>query len=489
MGAVTDGTTRLEVARREAEALLDSIPSGTQVHIVGAGGRPRLVGAFRAGDNAAVGALGRLGVTDADSDLSTAIELAQRAHPPPRRTYVITDRPVDSGTVPSDIDWRVVGRSADNTAITTLSARPSPSHRERLEIVLGLHNYGAGTTARVVLDHDGRPIGERSVQLAAGSDATLSFASSNTGGVLTARLQHQDALAADNVRRLVTGGAAPIRVAARPLQSRSLERALRTHPDIEVAEAGATDVHFAVCEGCRGLPAGTANVMLLPAATSEPPQQVRLTLADRDHPIADGLELDGTTAQLLAPAGDAPAGASVIVDGNGIPVVLAYRAQGRRVVEVRVDPDGAAWPVSTGFPVLIANIAHWLAHHDARVEAMTAGDPLRWPLGAAESRAQMLGPDGATVDAVVNDGTLVLADTAIAGVYRVQSKSGEQLVAVNPAAQDSNLASNLPIALTPIASGSESGATHAPASGFFIVVALVALVVEWRLRLTRARVT
>ena len=81
----------------------------------------------------------------------------------------------------------------------------------------------AEVTADVTLSRERSELARETVTLPPGSDLASSFTVDEASGVLTATLEHDDALAADNLRRLALSGASTIDEVA---DSRSWNRPL-----------------------------------------------------------------------------------------------------------------------------------------------------------------------------------------------------------------------------------------------------------------------
>jgi hypothetical protein len=105
--------------------------------------------------------------------------------------------------------------------------------------------------------------------------------------------------------------------------------------------------------------------------------------------------------------------------------------------------DNGPFPLSPGFPVLLANAVRWLAARDANPMAVNAGEPVRWHLKDQRSSV-VVGPDGRTLPSAVNAGTLSFTQTSSAGVYRIDVEDVQHALVVNPVVDgESNLEESL----------------------------------------------
>jgi hypothetical protein len=336
---------------------------------------------------------------------------------------------------------------------------------------------------------DQTTVAQRTVSLDAAAHAVLSFVVPPTSGVLTANLDHDDALAADNQRTLVLPERPTVKVSLMyPAESRAeararpgfLELALSAHPDVALVPESDASADIVVCHGCATPPAGGRNIVLVVPADRSGDAVPVLTVAP-NHPLAAGLELDGVAA-VARRGGNVGPSATVIAQAGGAPAIVASEIAGRRVVEIRLDPDIGPFPFTAAFPVVVANILEWLAD-DGRARERTAGEPVRLRLGSQTVRPQLVAPDGRVVETVFSEGVLTSSDTEAAGVYRVRTAAGEHVLAINPAVRgESNLAAPT------FPPGSQAGSTVAPRravsdiSTWLALAALGLLLLEWRYR-------
>ena len=515
-GAQPDGATRFDAARAEATALLERLPRSSRVRLVVAGPQPRTSGHFEASAAAARAAIDAAQPTGAAADLSAAIQHARAADEPPQRIYVFSDADASlvAGASSADVEWSTVGAPVANAAITHLNARALEERPDRLQVIVSVANYGdTAVHAPLLLAQADGAVGRQPIAVPPRGRTTHAFMADNVPGVLTARLEHEDALSSDNVRSLVAAGPSQTRVLLVGDGSPFVRQALTAHPDIVLVASGpssrvvsgvsqprvaadvvgpapsstgaaeAGDYDLVVCDGCSALPDGAANVLFIPSRAAPPGDAVALATVTAGHPLADGLALEGTTA-VLVPGGEAPAAATVIAQGGGSPAIVAYETAGRRVVELRLDPNGGSFPFSTVLPVLVANSVDWLADRASTPETITAGEPLRWRVGAQRAVPVVTGPDGQPLPSAVANGLLTLTETSTAGVYRLQLDGGERLVTVNPATEGE---SDLGVLSAPAPAqdpGTVPGATF-DASALMVMAALLLLALEWRYRTAR----
>jgi hypothetical protein len=364
----------------------------------------------------------------------------------------------------------------NNVAVNALTTRATSNGTQLLATV---SNHGdAPVEAALKLTVDDAPAGEQLLTIPADGDVRASFVVPVGDGIATVRLEHGDALAADNVRMAVLTRTPRIRVRVTGPNARSyfLVNALAANENVELVSDpdGTSDV--VACVGCPELPPGRSGVLWFPPFQFDG-SPAPLVRTEPGHPIAAGLPVDGTTAQLLRAAPPA-AGSTVIARAAGQPAILAYESTSR-IVEVRIDPAGEPFALSTAFPVLIANALEWLAVPGRDSRTVIAGEPLRLVSNAAGDPAQVMGPDGRSVRSTLHNGLVTVADTNAAGLYRFQGRT----VVVNPAAGPESDLRTRPAPAALEAGSSQAGNLRpldlTPA---LLVAALLLLGIEWHYR-------
>lgn len=129
------------------------------------------------------------------------------------------------------------------------------------------------------------------------------------------------------------------------------------------------------------------------------------------------------------------AGADVIVQSAGGPLVQARTTPSGREVVVAVGLDGADWVRATGFPVFIANVVAWLgiAPGDALAASCTVG--IRCPVEARFAAEAIADAAGVVVRPGAPEGSRYVVETAFvperAGIHRIGQGDDAVSVAVN----------------------------------------------------------
>jgi Mg-chelatase subunit ChlD len=424
MSALDGGATRFDAAREQARSMLVQLPGRSRVRLIAAAASARDLGEYPASELSRE--LAKLSPSAGAADISGAVALATHSARADRvvvfSDHVSDDVPQSAAT---PLAWVTVGTAADNMAIASLVARRRPLSPSDGDVLVGVRNYTTHPArAEVEIAQDGKAIGRRTVDIAAGSEQAILLPVTSIGRVITARLLADDALAADNLRTEVVPSRERIRVAFAGRKNFYIEKAIAA--DSSIVLAPSTTVADVVVCGCDSLPP-TGNVLLLPdnVAVSD---TVALAISSPDHPIAAGVFFADAVA--AATSGVANGGAVVARAGDA-PVVVASEHDGRRIVELRFQPS-PDMAIGTAFPILVANAVRWLDGRQGNATQVQEGEPLRWAVADTSSAVSVIGPDGKTRASQIADRALTVLETGMLGVYTVRSGGTERQFAINP---------------------------------------------------------
>ena len=506
MLAVEDGPTRLELARREAERLVEGVGPGQLVSVVEAGPRARVLLSASADANAVRRALGQVDLSEAAADLGDAFTLAAALQRPGQDTVVhlLTDGELPAehaASAPDGLRVTSVGSATDNLAVTRLQAVTTTTGRA--SAFVEVRNFGqTPADALVDLRVDGVTVDTEQVSLPArGSQTVLSDvavvpAQQADHAVLTATLvtEDGDALALDDTAAVVVTGATALRVLVAGPGNVFIESALaaagaevRTAPTVPDELAG---IDLLVVDGVDG-PARPPVPTLYVAPTStaagiEQLQEVERPVVTFQAPeaalLAD-VDLSSIAIAAARPA-EAPGFEALVAGPDGV-LVAAGRVDGRRVLHVGFDLRDSNLPLDVAWPVLVGNVLTELAGADARAPAVVGAEvDLQPPPGAT---AVELSPPGGQARQL--DRTRAVARLDRVGIWDVAWVGDEQALAaadpplplaVQPLPAESDLARP-----APTASSDAGGTTVTTTDGVRLIgsglltAALLALLVEW----------
>ncbi|MBI2941747.1 MAG: VWA domain-containing protein [Chloroflexi bacterium] len=463
MNATDERPSRFARARELARSAIVALPEGSTATLILAGARPAVLIA-ETGDRAALlGALERAGPTDATGDLGDALRLAaalarSRAH---GRIEVFTDGALDLPVdlladlmeAPVPLEWHLVGQGATNRAITALSARADPQNQRRQQIFLRVQQFadagtsGAGETRVTLAVHDqtgeqmieGRPLSFDAEGIAETTFDDLPDAAQ----VVEVRLSDADALAVDDRARLVIERPRSTRVLLVSRGNLFLEKAVGLLPNVQLDRIIPRRLGSVVPDDYDILVLDTDIPDLLPSRpllivnpASSPflpvEGQLRrpaITAWDREHPLLRHVEL-ADVRLTRAPLISAPGWARPVVESAGAPLVLAGTEQGRRVVVLAFDLHQSNLPLTTAFPILIANAIGYL-EPPGLLSASTVEPGAEISLSPLlEARSIVVRqPSGDETVLPIVGRTLPFVDTTRVGLYRVLQRDGERTLA------------------------------------------------------------
>jgi hypothetical protein len=485
MGAREGSATRLETARAGALSLVRELPRGGRATIwLASASAATNLGEFSSSGPSVERVLQAVHATDAAADLAVAIEQVRTADPAVSRIHVLSDTapPQSAG-----VEWRPVGAPADNVALTTLQARRLADRT--VALLVGVANHGTSVVGGDILITRGTStLARRTLSLQPGQASSVVFDLPDFEGVVGARLEVADDLAADNTRFTIVDPVTPLRTL---LIGRDhwIEQALAALPGVVASEATldpvAIEPDLVICAGCAEVPAThpRAGVLLLPPSASSPDKPSPLVVTNGRHRLLQGVTADGG---LVSPVGGRPLaeGAEVLATAATLPAIVVQDSGHRRIVELRIDSSASHITADVTFPLLVANAVEWLAAGRHRPSVLVAGETLRHVLPAGAGEATVYGPDGRVVPSRLVGAELVAGDIATAGIYRVRTGDQNSEFVVNPAAgPESNLAdqpSGTSVAPSP---ADLSGTDSTGMTPGLLLAALGLLALEWRHRL------
>ena len=532
MAATDVSPTRLGAAQAEARRLVDGLPPEARVTVLAAGEGARLLVAssqdrqaiYRAIDGATPGA--------ATSDLTAALELASAvaARQPDTEIVVLSDGRVSLPqqlALSGRVRYVPVGSSGDNQAISALSLEAESDGT--LTAFAQVANYGdEPVQRRLALLADGQLVSAYDLEIEAGGQRAVVFDGFPPGTQqVQASLAGEDALPVDDRAWAVHRGAAPAAVTLLSEGNLFLETGLALLPGLEVTTVRPRDWDRSEAPGATPMPA--------PDGSPEPetPNTPRLTILDATVPLTRTLPpgnllfiapprstgyftVTGTAAQpvprpvggddsLLAHVDLSGAGvleavrlvlpdwarllvAGDLAGGEKIPLLFAGEADGRRVAVLAFDLHRSDLPLQVAFPLLLANLAGWLAPGSG-YEVPAQVDPgvaVSFSLPPGAESLQVTRPDGSVVRVVPSDGRAAFADTAQLGLYQATwdgAEGGEVWFAVNlfsPSESDVRPAEQLPL-LAGAGDGAAASAQQARREWWrpLAWLALGLLVAEW----------
>jgi len=306
----------------------------------------------------------------------------------------------------ADVDWIVCGDPAENAGITRCEIRPRPGDPAKVELLIEVLNAGSrAVSCPLEIDFRGAPVDRSTLEIAPGKTFRKILSIDDPqGGLWVARLNHADALAADNVAVVQVSERRRTRVALVTPGNRAVEAALASLPGVdltvfsELPDAG-PPADLLVWDGKvpARLPSGP-NLVLAPSTNCD--LWTLGTTAIGSAVVIDQVEsppvarVDFTEAVLEDPIRlhfRLPA-RSLVSCVAGDPIYsLIDRAKGDvLVLHVRIEKTDLA--ARGALPVLFADALRSFGLNAARYEpAVTTADMVSIP--PVESARRLLRPD------------------------------------------------------------------------------------------------
>jgi len=430
MSATDVAPSRFAAAQRLAAERLAALTPADRVTVIRAGAEPRSL-AWAASPDEGRAAVADAAPGDAPGALSAALDLAAAAAAAPAgraQIVVVTDGAYAPPGLPAmlaaPVEFVPVGRGDQNVAVAALALRRPPNGGPTVGYARVANYGGAPATVPARLTADGLPVETRSLDIAPGASAELTFTLPPGTRTVALQLDANDLLAADNRAEARAPGGGERAVTLVSAQPDVLARALRALPGVRVTAVAPDDYAKAalaplvVFDGFlpRALPAADAIVVNPPAGGAldvrgEVPNPAGVEY-DATNPLLDAIDPDafqlGRLVALQPPSWAVP----VVWTADG-PALLEGTVEGRRVVVLAFDPRASNLPRLRAFPLLLANALDRLGWGD-REGTVLAGQAVRLPPNASGQVVE--GPAGA---ASIPAGIDAYADTERVGRYTV----------------------------------------------------------------------
>ncbi len=436
MQADSRGKSRLARAVDHASALISSLPQGSRVSVVSAGGQTRQLLSRAENRQMALKALDSIRAGNGGSDLTQALSLsrAMAREAGGLETLVYTDEALEAG---QGIKRVAPFEGADNTAVLLLS-------KQGAQALCRVANYGQARALTLECYADGALADARTLTLGAGESGEARFEVPVNARHLRAQIAQSDALPLDNSYDLIVEEARGRTVALAGAGNVFLENALTLDGGVlltrgsarEVAATGGYELYIFDGEQPDALPemghivrliwGGEGKHGTLKRAPGALASRLTRNMPLNNTAAENYTRLDGGTPLLVA--GDAP--------------VLTYENKGRQIViTFGFDIRDSNLPLKMDFPVLIQNLLSQLLAKPVSVQAGAAcAEDIVLTLDARALSARVTTPSGA-IYPVAASGAFDVTDED--GVYRfeqtLEGETREDLFALNMPRSESDV--------------------------------------------------
>jgi Ca-activated chloride channel homolog len=474
--------SRFDDARVEVLKLIDSMSSNQKMMVIGAGARPQILSAWTA-DRARLRDLARsVRSTDAPAPVKDAVLFAHSflKHGGRDRVVVVSDGAFEGA---EELPWHSahlhlvqVGEGGENIGIVGFELRRLPDRPDRYEAMVAVKNFTSRPIrAPLTLAASGKKWIEETLDVAAGESRVAIYP---YDGALPERIEASlntaDDFPTDNRAYLAVASSSPLRVLYAGNGNPYLEHLFRSLPYLQVTRVDRVPANFSfqrnlydvvIFDGIAPPSIADGNFILIDAVAK--PLEARgkifrprvLPSAAR-HPLAEGLSLDDLSikeALRLPPQ----SGASILARSEDGPLIFALDRPRLRALVVGFDLRNSDLPWRVAFPVLFSNAFEWFRPRGAEFPGaqVQAGKPYAIPLTPADDQIEVKTPSGAREVLRAASHPFPFTETAAAGFYAYQTKSGRGEFAVNLLSEaESEIRSRVSAAAAKSAGRAEGGA-------------------------------
>jgi hypothetical protein len=425
MNAADVAPSRLARAKELGQRVIDGLRERDEMAIIAAGTQPQVVCGLTGHQRTLHEYLAAVPASDGPTRLGESVALAGRLINDDKgeskhvQIIVLTDGCAkDFADIAKLEHVQVVGvgQHTGNVAITAFQARRSLLDPIGYEILAEVVNYSDDEVeCRFEIDLNGDLIEVAPLKLAANEKwSKVLEKTSAGGGLLTARINRDDALAADNraVALLPHREHQPVTLVSatgdlfieKVLEAHALVRLNVVRKPPATAPAGAVMVYHHQVP--KPLPPGPVLVIDPDGGcdlweVGDKLQSPLVTKQERDSPLMAHIRLDNVLMPearklTFTPAAGKPQVLAAALTGE--PLLVALERPEGKVLILTVNLDKGDLPLRTAFPILVTNTLAWFAGGRGELrEALAAGSITEVTLPqSAETQYLLRGPDGQT---------------------------------------------------------------------------------------------
>ena len=503
MQATDVSPSRFEVARRRARDIVDQMTPGARVTLIALDDHPRVLASSTGDPNPLRGALDSLHTVNGGADLQGALAVAASVagSGAGTRLVLLSDGITNSLraplTLPFDLQYKAIGASGENLAITALEVVVQPGERDAVAHVENLGRQRQSTS--VEMRADGRLLDVRHVDVEphGGRDVVVPLPAG--ASAVTATLTPHDALAVDDSATVDASPGRTFTITLVTAHDVFLDRALRLRSDARVTTITPQQykpdpgVDMYVFDGFvpASLPSQPYWVVGPPAANTSlgvgdavAPGHARPATAG--DPLLRNVDLSDVHVARTRDLRGSSFGRAVIDSAAG-PLLLVRDASPRAAL-LGFDVHDSDLPLRTAFPLLVDRVSSFLLPESLPSRTHAPGELVQIAAQPDTTGVAVTKPDGTTVRFTSSAGqTISFGDTDEVGMYSVVAERGAKpamhsrfaVNAFDP--QRSAIAPRSSLALSGTATAAQVAAPSAPSDlwPWIAAVLLGVLSLEW----------
>ncbi len=424
MNATDVEPNRLARAKELGQRVIDGLRARDEMAIIAAGTQPQVICGLTGHQRTLHEHLAAVPASDGPTRLAESVALAGRLVNDDKgeakhvQVIVLTDGCAKDFADIAKLDHVQVvgvGQRTGNLAITAFQARRSLLDPIGYEILAEVVNYSdEEAECRFEIDLNGDPIEVVPLKLAANEKwSKVLEKTSAEGGLLTARINRDDALTADNraVALLPHREFQPVLLVSasgdlfieKVLEAHALVRLSVVRKPPEKVPAGTVAVYHHHVP--NPLPPGPALVIDPDGGcdlweVGDKVQNPLVTKQDRDSPLMAHIRLDNVLmpeARKLTFTQAAGKPQVLAAALTGEPLLVALDRPEGKIVILTVNLDKGDLPLRTAFPILVTNTLNWFSGGRGELrEALATGSITEIALPQTSESYVLRGPDGQT---------------------------------------------------------------------------------------------
>ncbi len=474
MRATDVAPTRLDRAKNDAANLIAGLGARDEMAVISAATQPQVVSGLTNHQRSLHKALASIPATDGPTRVADAIELGRRLlgddpstanvafRSAKERSFAERKTTINGSIVvlsdgcferadellkTSPVSWLQVGEPAANVGIVRFQVRRSLLDPLGYQALIEVRNFSSEPVdCRLDLELDGELVDVFPLKLSANGRWSQTIEkTSAAGGLLLARLNHTDVLAADNSARAVLPERRRRPVILVTSGNVFLQRVFEANPLVDLTVTKELPVNrptdaVVVLHKPRAnheIPSGPV-IVLQPEASSDlwdigdRLDHPLVAVQDKDSPLLAHVRLDNVLlpeARRLLPK----LPAKVLVESaTGDPLYWSIDRPSGRVLVLTVNLERGDLPLRTAFPILFSNALSWFDGSGGEIrEAVSAGSIsqqllpsslLQTANGESLKSLSLLAPSGRASEVPVTDGRVTLGPFDECGVWTLQPR-------------------------------------------------------------------
>jgi hypothetical protein len=501
--------SRLSQARQSAISYVRGMQSGDSAMVISFADKAMVREQFTNDKAILEHAISSIEATDLPTLPSDAFSLAQSLARPLQATLrIYSDGAFANAQIQlasnTKCEFVPIGTSANNVGLVTLDIRRPPENSKEYQVFATIRNYtDKPRTVRLEILNGARLIDAKSVKLAANSDNSQLFSSSQLGlGRVEIRIADGDDFKSDDAAYAVIKPPRKRTLLLVTLGNYFLEHALREDAShqfelTKISPSQYSPVHTAdVVVFDNFAPPGPLAAGNYFFINAKPPLQgfeetgteenPAIFDWDQQHAVMRYIEL-GDVRINRAKKFRLPSASHILAESRETPLMSIYFAEGRNIVLWSFDIFETNLPYRIAFPLMVSNSLDWLIRDTQGTESnvIAAGNVIQIEAPRDFRRGAMTDPEKHTwILAPNSTGHLLFDRTGLSGFYtaEINGKAVEEFGVSLVNAAESDIAPRQSLALqsgNQVTGHAHQGYMNREVWKWFILAALTFLVLEW----------